>query len=425
MPKEYLNSLQLRTHSVGNERRLDMLQDILKNGTFLPKTVEYKDIDLAFREWVKSLTIISDEGVEYPTMSLFSNQRFSEYSQSWQYLDENNNLLLNFKTITRENNPQLGKIQGENWNIPGERFYTMRRQKVLDDNGTESFLTLKMRQPVAIDMIYKISIFTTKYEAINEFNTLINKNFAARQCYISPNEHFMPMILDNISDESKYAIDDRQFYSQTYQIKVLAYIITENDYKVEESPLKIGGNFGFSVKKKKAKINVVESIYYDVHTKDECGNIKKNTISIKKADLETFTDITKEIIDSEDIDCETEAENEYYYKSITITSEFPNCVNEANFTSDAYYSITQIKGDETIWKIFLKVNDEDVNTENVSEDKPLILKKGDEVKISIKKKFFKDTPSIVNLQGFDPMKVYPEDLEDDIDDNIEAEIETK
>ena len=39
----------------------------------------------------------------------------------------------------------------------------MKRCKVLDDNGTESFLDLKMKQPMAIDLSYKVTIFCTKY----------------------------------------------------------------------------------------------------------------------------------------------------------------------------------------------------------------------------------------------------------------------
>ena len=241
MPKDYKNYIDLHTHPTGENRRIEMLSDIMQSGTFLPKTVELKDIDEAFKTWTESLKITSDDGIEFQTMVLFSNQRFSEYTQSWKFTDVHNNLLLNFKTITRENNPQFGKIHNGLWNIPGkDRFYTMKKQIVLDDNGTESLLYLQMRQPVSIDLNYKLSIFTTQYHSLNEFNTLINKEFASRQCYIKPNEHFMPMTLEGISDESSYSIDDRQFYGQTYNIKVMAYLITEDDYRVEEIPLKHG-----------------------------------------------------------------------------------------------------------------------------------------------------------------------------------------
>ena len=242
MAKEYKNYIDLHHHSSGDERRLEMLSDILESGTFLPKTVEYKDIDEDFIRWVKDeLKITSDDGVEFPTMVLISNQRFSEYTQSWQFTDSNKNLLLNFKSVTRENNPQYGQIQGGYWNIPGaDRFYLMKRQLVLDDNGSESLLDLKMKQPMATDLMYRLSIFTTQYHSINDFNIMINKAFSSRQCYIKPNGHFMPMTLDGISDESSYNIDDRQFYGQTYNIKVNAYVITEDDYRVEEVPYKRG-----------------------------------------------------------------------------------------------------------------------------------------------------------------------------------------
>lgn len=254
------NYLQLREGTVGKERRIELMKDILSNGTFIPKTVVYDDIDADFKRWAdEELRIISDEGTVFPTMTLYSNQRFSEYSQSWKYTDSNNNLLLNFKTVTRENNPQYGKIQAGLWNIPGERFYTMKKTLALDDNGSESLLLLKMKQPVAIDLMFKLSIFSTKYSSLNTFNTLINKKFAARQCYIRPNGHYMPMTLESIGDESDYNIDDRQFYSQSYKIKVMAYIITEDDYRVEERPFKIGvGIYNMKIKKRKPEVNITE-----------------------------------------------------------------------------------------------------------------------------------------------------------------------
>ena len=245
MSNEYKNYIELHHQVTGDDRRLEMMSEALQSGSFLPETVEYKDIDEAFTKWVeKDLSIASDDGNEFPTMILFSNQRFSEYSQSWKYTDSNNNLLLNFKTITRQNNPEYGKIQDGLWNIPNDgRFYTMKKQLVLDDNGSESFLVLKMKQPTAIDLNYKVSVFTTQYHSINEFNMMVNKLFNARQCYIQPNGHYMAMTLEGISDESTYSIDDRQFYGQTFNIRVMAYIITKDDYRVDEVPYKEGVTF--------------------------------------------------------------------------------------------------------------------------------------------------------------------------------------
>lgn len=334
--RNYRNSLQIHSQSEGNERKLDLLKDILQDGTFLPKPLLHKDIDEEFKRWVdQELKMVSDDGVILPTMTLFSNQRFSEYSQSWQYVDENKNLILNFKTVTREPNPKDGTIQGGLWNIPGEQWFLMKRQLVLDDNGSESILSLKMKQPLALDFKYKISIFTTKYEKINEFNKLINDKFKARQCYIWPNNHPIPMNLDSITDDSSYQIDDRQFYCQTYQIKAMAYLIPEDFYKVEESPLKVGVSLG------------------------ELPDLKKT-----RADVE--------IEENED--------------NVILTLTFPPNSRIAKFTNDCDFTVKPKEKDSmtmtnmlTNFKIYVSDYEVDKNAEQIE------FKNGDNVKIIIEK----------------------------------------
>ena len=303
--KKYLNYLDVKSQPEGNEERYEMLKNIVKNGTFLPKTVEYKDIDASFKEWVDNSLKISYNDKVLPTMVLYSNQRFTEYSQTWQYTDENKNLILNFKTVSRENNPQYGKIQSGLWNIPGNRFYKMNEQIVLDDNGSESLQILKMRQPMAIDFVYKVSIYTTNFETINEFNRIVNDRFKARQDYIFPNGHAMPLILEDISDKSSYEIEDRQFYSQSFSIRVMGYVITEEDYRVEERPIKTGASFHNTLSKRKATVDVEEYV-------NPCNK--------------------------------PEEEEKYYYRPISIIVSFPNCIRQAEFS---------IHEEETLFSTFV------------------------------------------------------------------------
>lgn len=62
-------------------------------------------------EWVdKKLNLVYD-GKKLPTFKLFSIQRINEYMQQWNAVDDANNPILNFKTITREVNPQKAKIK--------------------------------------------------------------------------------------------------------------------------------------------------------------------------------------------------------------------------------------------------------------------------------------------------------------------------
>jgi hypothetical protein len=38
------------------------------------------------------------------------------------------------------------------------------------------------------------------------------------------------MELENVQDQSQYDLENRRFYSQTFEIKCMAYILTENDF---------------------------------------------------------------------------------------------------------------------------------------------------------------------------------------------------
>ena len=236
MSKEYKNNIQLRSGAFGKERRENLTKETLQNGSPFPETLDYKDIDEAFTEWVdKDLPIVYD-GEEIPTVALFSNQRFSEYMQSWENVDEKKNLVLNFKAITRENNPKGGSMYGNTRNVPGDRWYLMKRVEARDRNDRRYFLDYKMKQPFTIDLSYTLSIVTNKLELLNEFNEKVNEKFKSIDAYIRPRGHFIPMRLENISDESDYSINDRRFYSQSYKILVMAYIISKDSMMVEEVP---------------------------------------------------------------------------------------------------------------------------------------------------------------------------------------------
>lgn len=236
MSRVYKNTLLLRGTAYGPERRANLAKEVLKDSTPLPQTLLYKDIDEEFKKWVENDLKVSFEGKDIPTIALYSNQRFSEYLQSWDNVDKKKNLILNFKVITRENNPKTGTIVGGSKNIPGEHSVLMKTVEAYDKNNRKYYIDYRLKQPLAVDMVYTITLLTNKYELLNEFNMLINDKFKAINCYIRPNGHFIPMKLNDISDESEYSIDNRQYYSQAYSITVMAYIITENDYIVEERP---------------------------------------------------------------------------------------------------------------------------------------------------------------------------------------------
>lgn len=358
-----INYIELKEVVEGKERVMEILNMPFEDNTFIPKTVTYKDIDSAVKKWLNDeIKIVSEDGKLFPTMSLFSNQRFSEYAQSWRYTDNNNNLLLNFKTVLRDNNPQYGSIQNKYYNIPGEVFFTVYKKKVLDDNGCEYIRSLKMRQPLTVDIVYKISIFTNKYEVLNEFNTKINRLFSSRQTYISPNGYYMPMILEGVNDDSEYKIDDRQFYSQSATIKVLAFILDEEDFRVEESPLKFTVNIdGFGRNRKKPEAEI-----------EECEHV-----------------------------------NSFYHKPIVLTLSYPVCkTNKCSFKIDVDFVCTEIDLGKNIQNNYVIT----INGDKIDNILPFKFNTNDEITISIKKKLL-DKEAIMVLKGYDDNIIYDENLD--------------
>ncbi len=162
-----MNNLPFRRKAMYTERRRNISKIILEKGTPLPKPVTYEDIDATFYEWVDKTLDIAYDGTRLPTYKLFSNQRISEYSQTWSNQDENGNLVLNFKTITRENNPKKGNMYGGMSAVPGDRDYTMFFVPVLQENGTEAYEKYTMKLPTMVDFKYVVTVVTNKYELLN------------------------------------------------------------------------------------------------------------------------------------------------------------------------------------------------------------------------------------------------------------------
>ena len=342
----------------------------LKDGTPFPNPLTYEDIDREFKKWVENSLEMSYEGKKLPTMTLFSNQRFSEYMQSWKFTDEDQNPILNFKAISRENNPKSGTINGESKNIPGEHTWLMKRLVATDKNGREYYIEYRMKQPFAVDLIYKVSLFTNKFELLNKFNQLVNDRFKAIDCYIRPNGHYISMKLDDISDDSEYSLNDRQYYSQSYTITIRAYIIPEDSFIVHEVPRL--AFIGFDIEG--------DGSYADI----EVGGRQK------PADIQTIITETNDCID----------DKPYYYREAAIKAYIDPCDLNLTFTLDVDFTM---KADQS-YSINTRYYKVKVNGEVVAETvngeilNDIEFHKGDQVKFCkvIKKRESRQAQIIFN-----------------------------
>lgn len=371
--------MHLRHIAIGNERRRESIRRIIDKSVNFSKGVMLEDIDQAFSEWVENELYVSYDGEVLPTFKLFSNQRINEYAQNWSHVDELGNLLMNFKTISRENNPKKGTNQGNIWNIPGERDYIVGYIPVLQENGQEAYDMYTMKQPYTLDLIYTVTLITNKYELLNKVNQLVQRKFSALQAYLFPNGHAMPMKLSDVSDESEYNIDDRKYYSQSYKIELLAYIVDPSGFKVTHIPSRL-------------KIRTVGI---------EKKRKKEDDVKIKVEDWSILDECVKEL------------DSPYYNQAVNIIVEFPQCKKEVDFVIDTDLIIDTIEI-KNIYEFTFCLNDENQSFES---DETHIYS-GDKIHIEITRDdIYGDSTMIIKC--FDPSIVYDKRInpESQLDDN--------
>lgn len=393
-PKSILKNFRNRNIAIGRERRLNMAKTVLEHQPHFPKTLNYEDIDIAVTKWLNDSFDLTYDGKKFKTYKLFSNQRISEYGQTWQNLDEKGNLDINFKTITRENNPQKGEIYGGNYTIPGTITFPIFNVKSLDENGMEYVERYSMKQPFAVNLIYTIGVFTNSYKILNEMNTLVHQQFKALEKYIYPNGFAIPMELNSVNDESEYTIDDRKYYSQTFQIKVMAYIIRKEDYVVTKIQSRVRMPFVSGVNSSRTKCNNKFELEFlsSLPTKTElkeCESISEIVPKPEPTKEEIMTQPTGKVeLEIEELTgkqvCWEDTEDELYVnKKVVYNATIDYCEvkeNEGEFQFQVDYNLSletiELKNISS-YRFF--INDAEINIEGSDVN----MLKGDIVKVIV------------------------------------------
>lgn len=219
------------TPKFGSERRLELLSDIANKQTFVPKGVNIYDMDKEFNEFIKNdLSIIFNDS-KLESMFL-SRQKWVEFQNKFQNSNEYGNINFPLLTIFRNPNVQKGTIRNSDWNIPVNRDYIYTKIPQFDGNR-QGYDVYKIPQPTNVDITYNLRFFSNKLTECNLFQEKILKIFNSRQKYLKVNEHFMPLVLEDISDESQLTdINERTYYVQVFEIKLLGFILDENDFEI-------------------------------------------------------------------------------------------------------------------------------------------------------------------------------------------------
>jgi hypothetical protein len=233
-----INKLDLeKEKSVGVDRVNDIMEMQIKGSNLLPKPISYKDIDKEVQNFVSNRFHIAYNGNEIPTF-FFTQQRMCEFTKTWEMVDDNKNIIPNFKTVSRETNPKPGTMMGDMVNIPGDPFFNIGTFDKWDGNKNIT-VSCKMKQPYCVDLMYNVKFISNSLNLLNDLNNIVVEAFKSKQAYIVVNGRYMAITLEDIGDDSDYDLDQRKIFVQNFELKVLAYIINENDIIFEENTTRV------------------------------------------------------------------------------------------------------------------------------------------------------------------------------------------
>ena len=203
------------------------VNQIKDQGTYFPRSISFEDIDIEVFNWFNTRDIII-KGEKVPAIFL-TPEKWAEVKKSWKSMGTEHNIKFPYITVRRSQSPRPGEnpIKGR---IPGKTFNTYKVPIYSPAGAT--YKIYKVPQPIKVDMEYEIRALTHYISDINLINETLLKHFASLQAYLSIDNHFMPMAIDSVSDESDLdAIEDERVMHTLYSITVRGYIIDEEEFE--------------------------------------------------------------------------------------------------------------------------------------------------------------------------------------------------
>ncbi len=86
---------------------------------------------------------------------------------------------------------------------------------------------------VPVDINYSVKIVCNRMRELNQLNKITLQKFSSRQAYTFIKGQYVPIIMNNISDESQMTLESRKYYVQSYDFTMLGYLIDEEEFQVK------------------------------------------------------------------------------------------------------------------------------------------------------------------------------------------------
>ena len=232
LPKKIKNYLPLTPEKVGRVRRQEMLDDITDQGTYLPKGVLHADLDKGMLDFVKeTLKLVVDEKTVPTINKIITNQNWSQFVESWNFQDLDNNVSLPFIATVRLPEVKYGTFQGGAANIPNRRqffYYTVPTW----DGQRKGATVYKIPQPVPVDITFNVKLFCNRMRELNDFNKIVMQTFTSKQAYTQIKGHYIPIIMESVGDESAKDLEKRKYYIANYTFIMKGLLIDEEEFQI-------------------------------------------------------------------------------------------------------------------------------------------------------------------------------------------------
>ena len=231
-PKKIKKDLKLTPDKILLDRRKELLEFIQEDGTYLPKSVLHADLDRGMLDFVRDdLQMVADGKTVNPIDIITTTQNWSQFTETWNFQDLDKNIRPPFIATVRQPDVKYGSNPSLQYTIPNRKQFYYAKVPTWDGQrkGMDIY---KIPQPVPVDITYNVKIFCTKMRHLNEFNKLVLQKFSSRQSYTFVKGHYVPLILNNVSDESVLDIEKRKYYIQNYEFLMMGFLIDEKEFEV-------------------------------------------------------------------------------------------------------------------------------------------------------------------------------------------------
>lgn len=231
LPKKIKKNIPLTDSKILLERRQELVDKINQDGTYLPKSLLHADLDGGFLDFVKNDLKLVVTGKLVPTVDvIMTTQNWAQFTETWNFQNLDKNAEPPFITIIR--NPEVK--YGSNpliYTIPNRRQYFYAQVPTWD--GQRAGMNIyKIPQPVPVDITYSVKIVCNRMRELNKFNQIVLEKFSSRQSYANIKGHYIPILMNNISDESVMDVEKRKYYIQSYEFTMLGFLIDEDEFEV-------------------------------------------------------------------------------------------------------------------------------------------------------------------------------------------------